>query len=350
LLEGVKVLGKPSLAVSVLVFLSTFGLSYLLTRRLLKPSSLLFVLDHPNERSLHDQPMPRGGGIAIAAGIALGGTAIGVAYHQYNYLPWLGLGASAIVLVSFLDDRFDVSPFVRLAVHFFVALLLVDHGFILSGLELPGIQWPLSAALGFALSCGFLVWWVNLYNFMDGMDGLAAGMAVIGFACFGVLGVRADHEGFAMFSFIVAAGACGFLLLNFPPARIFMGDVGSSLLGLFAAALSLWADRESIFPLWAGILVFSPFMVDATVTLLWRVGAGERIWKAHKSHFYQRLVQLGWGHRRTVLWEYVLMLACAVSAITAISATPAVQWFVLVLWVVLYCALIRGIGWLEERA
>jgi UDP-N-acetylmuramyl pentapeptide phosphotransferase/UDP-N-acetylglucosamine-1-phosphate transferase len=128
-----------------------------------------------------------------------------------------------------------------------------------------------------------------------------------------------------------------------------MGDVGSSLLGLLAAALSLWADQEKIFPLWVGILVFSPFIVDATVTLLRRTAAGERIWEAHRSHFYQRLVQLGWGHRRTVVWEYVLMLACAVSAFIASIATPVFQWCILVLWVILYGALIWTVGWLEKQ-
>ena len=333
---------------SALVAVGIFGLSYLLTRKFLAPSSLLFILDHPNQRSLHHQPTPRGGGIAIATGIFFGWTAIGLAYAQYNYLLWLALGAFVIAFVSFLDDRFEVRPIFRLAAHFFGALLLTYHGFVLTALELPGIYWPLSPALGIALSCFFMVWLVNLYNFMDGMDGFAAGMAVIGFACFGVLGVLADNGGFAMLSVVVAAAACGFLVFNFPPARIFMGDVGSSLLGLLAAALSLWAEREGVFPLWVGILVFSPFIVDATVTLLRRAAAGERFWEAHKSHFYQRLVQLGWGHRRTVLWEYVLMLACALSAIIASTATPAVQWFSLGMWVACYSALIRVVVWLEK--
>ena len=334
---------------SALVAVGTFGVSYWLTRRLLSPSSRLFSLDHPNERSLHDRPTPRGGGIAIAAGIALGATAIGVVYDQHSYLPWLALGAFLIALVSFFDDRSELSPLFRFGVHGLVAVLLIDRGFVLGALELPGVYWPFSPTLGAVLSWFLLVWLVNLYNFMDGMDGFAAGMAVIGFGCFAVLGWLAEDEGFAMLSAVVAAAAGGFLLFNFPPARIFMGDVGSSLLGLLAAALALWADREGIFPLWVGILAFSPFIVDATVTLLRRAVAGERVWKAHKSHFYQRLVQLGWGHRRTVLWEYVLMFACAASAVIAVVAPPAVQWSILGLWIVLYGALIGHVSWLEAR-
>lgn len=280
---------------SALVVLVTFGISCLLTGRLFKPSSRLFMLDHPNERSLHDQPTARGGGIAIAMGIALGGTAVEMVYQQHDYLPWLALGAFITVIISFLDDRANVSPIIRLIVHFLVAVLLVHHGFRLTALELPERHWPVSPTQGAMLSCLFLVWSVNLYNFMDGMDGFAAGMAVIGFTCFGVLGVLANSEGFAWLSLVVAAAAGGFLIFNFPPARIFMGDAGSSLLGLLVGALCLWADRDGIFPLWIGILIFSPFVVDATVTLLRRAAMGERVWEAHKSHYYQRLVQLGWG-------------------------------------------------------
>ncbi len=333
---------------SAFVIFGTFGLSYLLTRGLCAPNSPLFILDHPNERSLHVQPTPRGGGIAIAAAIFLGGTVLELVHSHFDDRYWLGFGAFVIALVSFIDDRFKVPPLFRLMAHIIVALVLAYHGFVLTALDLPGIYWPLSTVLGVLLSCLFLVWLVNLYNFMDGMDGFAAGMAVIGFGCFGLLGLLAEHEAFAILSVIVAAAALGFLVSNFPPARIFMGDVGSSLLGLLAAALSLWADREGVFPLWVGVLVFSPFIVDATVTLVRRIAAGERIWEAHKSHFYQRLVQLGWGHRRTVLWEYVLMLACGASAIVASAATPTVQWVIVILWAGVYGALIRVVGRLEN--
>lgn len=327
---------------------NAFLVSYLLACRLLAPSSRLFILDHPNERSLHDQPTPRGGGIAIAAGIFLGGVAVGIAYGQDRSLSWLALGAGIILVVSFLDDRFEVPPFFRLAVHFLAAVLLAYHGFSMNAFELPGVRWVLAPSVGLMLSSLFLVWLVNLYNFMDGMDGFAAGMAVIGFGTFAVLGGFAGSDSFTTLSLVIAAAAGGFLLVNFPPARIFMGDVGSSLLGLFAAALSLWANREGIFPLWVGILVFSPFIVDATVTLLRRAVAGERVWQAHKTHFYQRLVQLGWGHRRTVLWEYALMVACGLSAILVHDVAPTLQWLTLGGWMLVYLGLIRLVGWLES--
>jgi UDP-N-acetylmuramyl pentapeptide phosphotransferase/UDP-N-acetylglucosamine-1-phosphate transferase len=101
----------------------------------------------------------------------------------------------------------------------------------------------------------------------------------------------------------------------------------------------LWAGRHGVFPLWLGLLVFSPFVVDASVTLLRRALQGERLWEAHRSHYYQRLVQLGWGHRRTVSWEYALMGAASLSALLAFTSRTAIQWLVLAVWMALYSGL-----------
>ena len=115
-----------------------------------------------------------------------------------------------------------------------------------------------------------------------------------------------------------------------------MGDTGSSLLGLLAGGLSMWGAREGVFPFWVALLVFSPFIVDATVTLLRRLGRGERVWQAHKSHYYQRLVQSGWGHRKTVLYEYVLMLACGLSALLAQQLNLQGQVALILFWCLVY--------------
>jgi UDP-N-acetylmuramyl pentapeptide phosphotransferase/UDP-N-acetylglucosamine-1-phosphate transferase len=179
---------------------------------------------------------------------------------------------------------------------------------------------------------------LNLYNFMDGMDGIAGGMAVFGFGTFAVFGLLAGATLFSVLNLIIAAAALGFLVFNFPPARIFMGDVGSSTLGLLAAALSLWGVRDGIFPFWIALLVFSPFIVDATVTLLRRLWRRERIWHAHKTHYYQRLVQAGWGHRKTVLLEYAIMLGCGISALWSMRATDEIQMAILIAWILFYFA------------
>jgi len=142
---------------------------------------------------------------------------------------------------------------------------------------------------------------------------------------------------------IVVAAVAGFLWFNFPPAKIFMGDAGSSTLGFLVAAFSLWASAEKIFPIWVALLVFSPFIVDASVTLLRRLFQGEKIWEAHKSHFYQRLVLVGWGHKKTVLCAYVLMVVCSATAWFAMQVDVTFQWMIIMAWLVAYVLMMIGV-------
>jgi UDP-N-acetylmuramyl pentapeptide phosphotransferase/UDP-N-acetylglucosamine-1-phosphate transferase len=141
-----------------------------------------------------------------------------------------------------------------------------------------------------------------------------------------VLGWQGGEHVFSLVAGCTAAACAGFLTSNFPPARIFLGDLGSSTLGLLAAGLSLWGHSRGLFPLWAAWLAFSPFIVDATWTLLHRLARGERIWEPHRSHHYQRLVLAGWGHRKTVLRAYVVMAAAAACAVAAPSLPVWDQW------------------------
>ena len=337
---------SASLAIVLVV---VFALTAFTTSRLASGASRRWLLDHPNERSLHHRPTTRSGGLAIALGILAGGAVTAYLSEAMSQLAWLAAGAAIIFAVSFRDDISHVHPAIRITVHFFVALLLVNAGYGIHAIVLPGFDLPLAAWLGAVLSCLYVVWIINLYNFMDGMDGFAGGMAVIGFGAFAVLGAMAGDTIFAGTAAVVAAAAGGYLLFNFPPARIFMGDAGSSLLGYLAAALSLWASMAGIFPLWVAVLVFSPFIVDATFTLFRRLLRGERVWEAHKSHCYQRLVQLGWGHRKTVLWEYALMLLCAASAVAGVLLRPDLQGWLIISWSVVYVILIALVHRLEGR-
>ncbi|HXH03530.1 MAG TPA: glycosyltransferase family 4 protein [Candidatus Competibacteraceae bacterium] len=328
--------------------LLAFGLAALLTWRFCHPGSWLHILDEPNERSLHSQAVPRSGGVAVVAGI-LAAAAWNALSGSAGFQPAgvILLGMLPVTLVSFLDDRGGLGAGSRLLVHLLAALWLLLLGLMPARLPWPGVNWEVPAIVLSSLALLFIVWMINLYNFMDGMDGFAGGMAVIGFTALALLG-HADPQ-FSALCLSVAAAALGFLLFNFPPARIFLGDTGSSSLGLLAAACCLWAERTGLFPLWLGILVFSPFIVDASVTLLRRLARGERIWQAHRQHAYQRLVAAGWGHRRTVLAEYALMLACAASALAAQAAPAAVQQALLLLWLGFYAALLLGVEWLTRR-
>jgi UDP-N-acetylmuramyl pentapeptide phosphotransferase/UDP-N-acetylglucosamine-1-phosphate transferase len=328
--------------VSLLLAAVAFVVSLVLTRHFCDPTSRFHILDQPNDRSLHTQPTPRSGGLAILSAIYLCGS-VAVYFFgqpQESFYAWMAGSGLLVAAVSYLDDRFTLPTSVRLAVHLSAAAFLIAGGGLISRLSLPGLELTLPYGAGVIVTLLFVVWMLNLYNFMDGMDGFAGGMTVSGFGTFAVFGVLAGATLFASLNLIIATAALGFLVFNFPPARIFMGDVGSSTLGFLAAAMALWAAHERLFPLWAAVLIFSPFVVDATVTLIRRLLRGERVWQAHKTHYYQRLVQAGWGHRRTVLWEYVLMAACAGSAIWAVRQPETVQWWVNGFWAAAYAMLI----------
>jgi len=344
----------PAVVIVILVAGLAFTVAFVLTRLFIHPESRMHILDHPNERSRHAIPTPRSGGVAIVSGIAVGAT-IAETLGGLNAIPsealWLGGLAALIAVVSYWDDRHHLPVGLRLAVHFVAAVSLVVAGEAVSATVLPGITW-FAAPVWFAGTLGvlFTVWMINLYNFMDGMDGFAGGMTVIGFGTFALLGGIGGDLWFATLNLIIAAAAGGFLAFNFPPAKIFMGDTGSSTVGFLAASMALWGNASGVVPLWVALLVFSPFIVDATITLLRRTLRGEKVWLAHKTHYYQRLVQAGWGHRRTVLIEYALMAVCAGGALVARIASVPVQWAVITVVLVVYAGFFRMVRVMEIRA
>ena len=291
------------------------------------------ILDHPNERSLHQRPVPRVGGIGVAAGIAASLPFV----SQVEWWP-LWLGAFILVGISFLDDIIGLPIIGRLLVHFVAAggaaasLLLND----------TGVGWVLLAIVA-------IVWMTNLYNFMDGMDGLAGGMALFGFGFYALAGVLSGHLPFAFTNAVIAAAAGAFLLFNFHPARIFMGDAGSTLLGFLAACLGLVGWQLGIWTLWFPGLVFSPFIVDATVTLTRRLLRGEKIWRPHREHYYQRLVLSGWGHRRTVLAEYGVMVLCGGFALLYQYVSEEWRLVILGFWGLLFLSLALAVKGVEQR-
>ena len=294
----------------------TFLLAFWISRYLSNPGSRLSVLDRPNQRSLHSTPTPRNGGIAILSSFIIGWVILLVTTE--SPLPgqeFLWSGLILTMAVSFWDDKQPLSPGPRLLVQLFAAILLTLGQFSLSEFVIPGLGHIPLGWFGVPFSLLFVVWMMNLYNFMDGMDGFAGGMGVFGFGFLAILGIMAAEPFFSMIALLLACANIGFLLQNFPPARIFMGDVGSVSMGFMAASLSLWGVREGIFDFWVAVLIFSPFTVDATLTILRRGLAGEKIWVAHRSHYYQRLVLAGWGHRKTVLSEYILMIGVGSLAI-----------------------------------
>lgn len=308
---------SPLVAALVTVLLTTFVLVGKFGTKL---------QDIPNERSLHVTPVPRTGGVGMMVGLLAGWAMMFGALMWWIVLPLLGL-----FVVSLLDDIYSLSVKKRLSAHFVAAVVLVI------GSGLPTQHGLLIALLVVLLT----VWMTNLYNFMDGSDGLAGGMALFGFGFYGVAALTAHDETQAMLNFTIGAAALGFLYNNLPPAKVFMGDAGSIPLGFLAAGMGLWGWQHGYWATWFPALVFSPFIADATVTLVKRSLRGVKITEAHREHYYQRLVQMGWGHRNVALTEYVLMLGTGVTALYA--RHQSFPWLLFLAWGSIYAVLMLAV-------
>jgi len=294
-------------AMLALAPLAAFFAAVLVARLLLTPAGRRLALDTPNDRSLHAHPVPRTGGLAVVAGVA-----VACALAQPGVAVTLG-AALALAAVSFADDLLGLPTLARLAAHLAAASVVLAF-------EL-GYAEPVL----FTILLLTIAWYTNLYNFMDGSDGLAGGMAVIGFGAYAIAAHLSGAGPFAALCASVAAAAAGFLVFNFPPARLFMGDAGSVPLGFLAGALGVAGWSRGFWPIWFPLLVFAPFVCDATLTLLRRALRRERVWQAHRDHYYQRLVRMGFGHRGTALVEYAVMAGCAAIALLARREPSTVQ-------------------------
>ena len=276
----------------------------------------LLTLDIPNERSVHPKPTPRSGGLAIILGSWCGWTLL-PRFPGLLFLCSLGL-----LLLSWLDDKYRLPVIPRLVVQTTVIALWVSSN--------------LSSFSFLPILLLALIWVTNLYNFMDGSDGLAGGMTILGFGFYAAAAKLAGDQSFFLLSLCISVGAIPFLVFNFHPAKIFMGDVGSIPLGFLAGALGYMGWQKGLWPLWYPLLVFAPFALDASVTLIKRIIATERFWLPHRSHYYQRFLLMGAGHRNTFLVECTLMLACGCSAIAGLFLPESDQFFLLMGWIVIY--------------
>jgi Fuc2NAc and GlcNAc transferase len=260
------------------------------------------VIDVPNERSSHSVPTPRAGGIAIVTTVL-----VTVALHGAYSQTWPGLkaalllGGTLVAVIGFIDDWRPIAAWVRLSIHFLaVAWCAWSLG------ALPPINFGFSVwhpgLVGAACAVVFLVWFVNLYNFMDGVDGIASveAISVGGIAA----ALLAEYGGDAstvwvLVVFVSAVG--GFLLWNWPPAKIFLGDTGSGFLGIALGAIAWATVTSGQLSAWVWLILVGSFVSDATVTLFRRWRRGERLQAAHRSHAYQRLSRRFGSHLKVTL-------------------------------------------------
>lgn len=288
-----------SLAVLVLLVLAIATAGTGILRRYALARS---VLDIPNARSSHTVPTPRGGGVAIVLAFLVGVIGLALIGHVDSRTMVAILGAGTLVaVVGFIDDHRHIAARWRLLAHFAAAAWALAWLGGLPPIEIFGR--PLDAGLaGDLLAAVGLVWLLNLYNFMDGIDGIAgieACTTCLAATLLVLLGPGSEAD--ATLPLLLATASLGFLVWNFPPARIFMGDAGSGFVGLMLGIVAIVAARGSPGLLWAWLILLGAFIVDATVTLLRRLRRGARLHEAHRTHAYQHAARRAGGHRPVTL-------------------------------------------------
>jgi Fuc2NAc and GlcNAc transferase len=290
------------------------------------------ILDHPGPRASHTQPTPRGGGLGlVAAALLVLLTLPGVRLSAPLLLALAGVVLTAAI--GWLDDRRSLGVRARLLAHVIAGTAL-----------LPLALWPTAVPAWMGVLAGF--WWafwavsaINVINFMDGIDGLIGSQALI----FGAhLSLGGQPGGLAATIGLCLAGAsAGFLLWNWPPARIFLGDVGSGALGLLFVLGGLLLMREGRASIVTAFLPLYPIFLDASVTLLRRLRRGEPVAEAHRSHLYQRLANGSWGHARVTLLYAAVSLAALPLVRLPLASRPLGE--------AIYFLAVLGLGWALDR-
>jgi UDP-N-acetylmuramyl pentapeptide phosphotransferase/UDP-N-acetylglucosamine-1-phosphate transferase len=276
------------------------------------------LVDVPNERSLHQKPVPRVGGIGLVLGAAC---ALSIARIHGN-VSTVAIAGGCVALLGAVDDLRPLSAGLRFAVQGGLAIFVVAS---CGPAVLPLVH---GTYLPYALTVILIVGSLNIYNFMDGMDGLAASQAITAGTAQAIIFAASGLGDAALVSGCLAAAALGFLLHNFPPARMFMGDAGATTLGFVFAGLASVGSQHGI-PLTTSLLPLGPFLLDGVFTIFRRALKGERVWRAHRSHLYQRAVQSGLTHRIVLGVYWIWFVACTLPAVFRLPAV--VGWSIAVL-------------------
>lgn len=298
--------------------------SALLATKLIGWAAARGALDIPNARSSHSRATPRGGGIAIVAVTAAAAVLAGV-LHPESIRPLLGVIIPGLVIaaVSWLDDVRSLPNRIRFAVHLACAVAAVA---VLGPVQEVSLGSFGSAAFGMVAWPLTLLWIVgltNAFNFMDGIDGIAGITAAVAGAAIAAVAVAWGSPAIGGVAAAFAAAACGFLICNWPPAKIFMGDVGSAFCGFLLAVLPLALPRAAV-PTGVALAAAAlwPFIFDTTFTLVRRLRKRENIFQAHRSHLYQRLVIAGWSHRAvSSLYGALSIITAALVLVTIVEPT-----------------------------
>ncbi len=296
-----------------------FSLATIITWILLFPvtriAKRLKIMDIPGHRSSHKTPIPRIGGTGIIIGVII--ASLIVCRITPSLIVAVSLGG-VVAVVSFLDDIFSLPSILRLVVHLLGAGLVI----YLIGLEIPAIGLPfpqhaepLPKIVGLILATLFVVGFLNFFNFMDGINGISSAQGVIGGITLSILFAMHANANSVVISAAIAGGCLGFLPHNFPKAKIFMGDVGSTALGFALAMLTVVGASRTSIPWVAYMLPFSLYLYDGTFTVIKRISRRENFMKPHREHHYQLLIRSGWSHAKVTGVYTMQFITCSVLAV-----------------------------------
>jgi UDP-GlcNAc:undecaprenyl-phosphate GlcNAc-1-phosphate transferase len=315
-MDAVKLLSH--LAFAGAIFACSLGLTYVMVR-------YVRVMDIPNERSSHARPVPKSGGIAFVATFLIGSLIIyfvaQTARIDDRYFWGYVITAVLLAIVSFIDDVTQKTFLVKVATQMVCVGAVLASGVTLTRLAIPYFGEVELGWVGYVLTFLWILGLTNAYNFMDGLDGLAAGVAVIAAAFLCAIALQQKSVFVYISGYVLLAGAAGFLVFNFPPAKIFMGDIGSAFLGFTFATLavigsSLDLGRLSFYIV--PMLLFH-FIFDTFFTFARRLARGEKVHLAHRTHLYQLLNRTGYSHRAVSLFHYAVAVAQGVAAAISIG-------------------------------
>lgn len=284
-----------------ITIISAFILTYLGTGFIRYYSLKKAILDIPNERSSHTVPTPRGAGTALALVFFIGvGALYFTKFISGHLASALLIGGILVALIGYLDDLYSLGAKIRALCHLIAAVIavLVLHGMPNLFLNAWNVQ---LGFIGSVVAVVGIIWLINLYNFMDGIDGLAGSEALFVSLAAGTILWAAPEHNISYICFLLAATALGFLLWNWPPAKIFLGDAGSGLLGFIFAVLTIESVRQNSSSIFFWLILLGVFIFDATFTLLHRIKRKEKWYAAHRDHIYQRLIKAGASHRTVTL-------------------------------------------------
>ena len=332
----------PAAFLSHLLFAGClFVVSLAITRFML---TRVQIMDVPSERSSHTKPTPKSGGISIVCAFMLGMAAIFLVADKtqiaHHYLWGFVLSAVAIAAISLYDDMTQKSFVVKLATQLIAVFIVLASGLVIDQIALPVVGLVTLGWVAYPLSFLWILGLTNAFNFMDGLDGLAGGAAVIATAFFCFITFSQGSTFVYITSYALFAGTLGFLVYNFPPARIFMGDVGSAFLGFVFAVLAIIAaryDRSHTSFMVMPLLLFN-FIYDTFFTFLRRLFRGQPVHLAHRTHLYQLFNRLGYTHRTVSLYHYGVCILQGIAAAWMVNIPGAERMLVFIPFLVVQIA------------